>query len=228
MLVGAPSSRNAASARSAARQRVGEVGRRAVHDHLGQQRIEVGIGAVAGIAVAVDAHARPRRRLEDGERAAAGLGRAVGRHRLHVDAQLDAHAARLGARRGRPWPASCRRPAAAASAPDRRPLTSSVTVCSTCRRGLASMKKNARVAVDQELEGAEAAVVHGLGHARRRRRRSSCAAPASRLGRAPSRRSSGCAAAGCIRARPGATMPPLPSPTICTSMWRARPTSRST
>ena len=61
--VGAPSSRNAASARSAARQRVVEVGR-AVHDHLGEQRVEAGIGAVAGIAEGVDPHARPRRRLE--------------------------------------------------------------------------------------------------------------------------------------------------------------------
>jgi hypothetical protein len=39
-------------------ERIGEIGRRTVHDHLGQKRIEIGIGAVAGIAVGIDSHAR--------------------------------------------------------------------------------------------------------------------------------------------------------------------------
>ena len=84
MLLGAPSSRNAASARSAAPSASAKSAT-AVHDHLGEQRIEVGIGAVAGIAVGIDAHARSRRRLEHRERAAARLGRAVRGHGLHVD-----------------------------------------------------------------------------------------------------------------------------------------------
>ena len=69
------------------------------------------IGRVARIAEGVDAHARPGRRLERGERAAGRLRRAVGVHRLHVDAQLDRVAARLRRSRlasGRARPASCR------------------------------------------------------------------------------------------------------------------------
>ena len=59
-------------------------------------------------------------------------------------------------------------PAATASCDLTRstPSTSSVTVCSTCRRGLASMKANAGIAnggftVDQEFEGAEIVVMRG-------------------------------------------------------------------
>ena len=54
------------------------------------------------------------------------------------------------------------------------PVTSSVTVCSTWRRGLASMKANSassspRIGVDQELERAKAVVTDRFGHLHRRR-----------------------------------------------------------
>ena len=230
MLVGAPSMRNAASARSALRHRVGEVRRRAVHDQLGEQRVEAGIGAVAGVAEGVDAHARARRRLEHAQRAAAGPGRAVRGHGLHVDAQLH----RMAARRRH----------AACAGPGRRATPPASRSCGCTRStpvhllGDGVLDLQARIGldedevarcVDQELEGAEAAVFHGLGHARRPRPTIFLRTRRREVrGWARSRRSSGCAAAGCIRARPEAAMPPLPSPTICTSMWRARPTSRST
>ena len=108
------------------------------------------------------------------------------------------------------------------------PVTSSVTVCSTCRRGLASMKhRGAGVGVDEELE-----------RARLRR----CSSLAIRT--APSQ--SDCRTCG---SRPGAgaistsfwwrrwmlqsrsprwLTAPVPSPTICTSTCRARSIRRST
>ena len=129
---------------SARRHGVGEgSARRRVHDHLGQQRVEAGAGAVAGVAEGVDAHARARRRLEAGEHAAGRAGRCRRRHGLDVHAHLDRVAARRGraAGRARARPATRRPPGAAGSATRSTPVTSSVTVCSTCRRGLASMKK---------------------------------------------------------------------------------------
>ncbi len=114
-------------------QRVGEPGRRCVHDDLGQQRVEVRAGAVAGVAERVGAVAGARRHLEGGEHAAGRVGAALGRHRLHVHARLD------GDPRGAGTDAWSR-PSSASVAPAvnsscartmSRPSTSSVTVCST-------------------------------------------------------------------------------------------------
>ena len=77
-----------------ARHGIGEVARRRVGDDLGQQRVEGVRGAIAGVAEAVGAHARPVGRLVGGERAAARPHRAVGCDGLHVDARLDRVAAR--------------------------------------------------------------------------------------------------------------------------------------
>ena len=123
MLVATPSSRNSLSARVSARHGVGEIRRRRMDDHLGQQGIERARGAVAGIAEPVGAHAGAVRRLVDGERAAAGPHRAVRPDRLHVDARLDRVAARRAMRRrGRGRGPSASRPApdGSGSAPDRR------------------------------------------------------------------------------------------------------------
>ena len=76
------------------------VGRGAVHDQLGEQRVEARVGRVAGVAEGVDAHAGPGGRLEGGERAAGRARAAVGVDRLHVDAQLHRVAARRGQRAG--------------------------------------------------------------------------------------------------------------------------------
>ena len=145
-----------------ARQRVGEIGRRAVHDHLGQQRIEIGIGAIAGIAVGVDPHAGARRRLEHRERAAARLGRAVGGHGLHVDAELDGMAARRGA-----FEAGLGQ---ARAAGQQQLRLHQIDAPHLFRHRVLDLQ--ARVGLDeeeirllqQELEGAEAAILHGLGH----------------------------------------------------------------
>ena len=77
-------------------------------------------------------------------RACIATPRGAGTARLVAEAELGQVAP--------PAIASCRRTRS-------RPVTSSVTVCSTCRRGLASMKAKAGsppAAVDQEFEGAEA------------------------------------------------------------------------
>ena len=67
---------------------------RRLPDHLGQQGIVVGAGAVTGIAIAVDAHARSRRRLIGDEVSAGGLNRPVGHQALKVDPRLDGEAPR--------------------------------------------------------------------------------------------------------------------------------------
>ena len=46
--------------------RFGETAGGRVHDHLGQQRVEARVGAIAGIAVVIDAHARSSRWIESG------------------------------------------------------------------------------------------------------------------------------------------------------------------
>ena len=65
MLVLTPSSRNSLSARVVAADRDGEIRRRRMRDHLGEQRIERAARCVAGVAEAVGAHARSVRRLID-------------------------------------------------------------------------------------------------------------------------------------------------------------------
>ena len=79
---------------------------------------------------------------------------------------------------------------------------------------------SARSPVDDELDGAEAAVADRRGQpAPRRRRIARAARPAGRRP-APPRSASGAGAAACIRARTGGSTLPWPSPAICTSMWR--------
>ena len=77
----------------AARHRVREVPRRRMRDHLGQQRVEAGAGAVAAVAEAVGAHAGAGGRVVGREQPAGGAHLAGGRDRLHVDAGLDRVAA---------------------------------------------------------------------------------------------------------------------------------------
>ena len=68
---------------------VDEVGGRRVGDQFGEQRVEVWVGGVAGVAVAGG-------RLVGGEHSAGGADLAVGLDSLHVDAGLDCVAARRG------------------------------------------------------------------------------------------------------------------------------------
>jgi hypothetical protein len=67
-----------------------------VHDQFGEQRIEGRAGAIAGIAEAVDANARPGRRLKDRDQATGRARVAAFVHGLHVDAKLHRMAARRG------------------------------------------------------------------------------------------------------------------------------------
>ena len=88
VLVWTPSIRSSARAARGLGQRVGEVGGGCVHDDLGEQGVEAGAGAVAGVAEGVGAVAGAGGHLERGEHAARRACRAVGGHRLHVDAAL--------------------------------------------------------------------------------------------------------------------------------------------
>ena len=144
-------------------QRATEIGR--VHDHLGEQRIEVGIGAIARIAIGVDAHARPRRRLERRERPAPRLGRAVGRHGLHVHPKLD----RMAARRRLPNAGlvqrrTARQPQLRFHEVDAPHFLGDGVFDLKPRIGLDEAEEVRRRIVDQEFEGAEAAIVHRLRH----------------------------------------------------------------
>ena len=65
---------------------------RALHDQLGQQRVERRVGGVAAVTVAIDAHAMATGRLVGSQGAAAGGGAAVGLHGFQVDAQLHSEA----------------------------------------------------------------------------------------------------------------------------------------
>jgi len=63
-------------------------------DQLGQQAVEAGAGAVAGVAEAVDPHARPRWRLEGRQHTTGRPRRAVRCHGLQVHPHLHRMAAR--------------------------------------------------------------------------------------------------------------------------------------
>ena len=117
-----------------------------VPDHLGEQRVEGGVGLVAGGRVRVGAHSRARGGLEDPEHTARRAHGAVGRDRLEVDARLHGEPVHRGPWTGGspPSPSSASdSPAASRSWACTRstPVTSSVTVCSTCSRAFASMNQ---------------------------------------------------------------------------------------
>ena len=74
-LVGTPSMRSSRERPAGLGQRVGEPARRRVHDDLGEQRVEAGAGAVAGVAERVGAVAGAGGHLERREHAAGRAGR---------------------------------------------------------------------------------------------------------------------------------------------------------
>ena len=73
------------------------VGRRRMHDQLGDQRVEGRARAIPRIAECIDAHAGPRGNVEGGDLATARQRLAGGIHRLEIHARLD----RIAARRAR-------------------------------------------------------------------------------------------------------------------------------
>ena len=74
--------------------RVAEVVRGRVGDHFGQERVERRVRLVAGVAAAVDPHARAARGLVSREDAGGRPHGALGVQRLQVDPRLDRKAAR--------------------------------------------------------------------------------------------------------------------------------------
>ena len=68
----------------------------ALDDHLGQQGVVVGVGDIAGVAIAIDPHARTGRGLVGGQAAAGRLGVAVGGQGFQIDPGLDGETARGG------------------------------------------------------------------------------------------------------------------------------------
>ena len=77
-------------------------------DHLRQQGVEGRVRLVAGVAAAVDPHARSARRLVGSEYAAGRAHGAVGVQGLQIDPRLDREAARTDGFR-RPEPETCER-----------------------------------------------------------------------------------------------------------------------
>ena len=75
---------------------VGEVGDWRVGDQFGEEGVEVWVGGVAGVAVAVGPDAGAGGRFVGGEHPSGGADLAVGLDSLHVDAGLDRVAARRG------------------------------------------------------------------------------------------------------------------------------------
>ena len=151
-----------------------EVGRGRGGDHLAQQRVEVGVGGVAGVAVGIDADAGARGGLEDGEHPAGRPHRAVGLHLLQVDARLDGVAARRGHRLLREPDAVEGR-----AAGDAKLRLHEVDPGHLLRHGVLDLQAGVgldedeaivRRRVDEELERAQAAVIDGPRHAHGRRR----------------------------------------------------------
>ena len=148
-------------ARRSSRARAVSRGRRP-GDDLGQHRVVVGADDGAHGQRAVDADAGPGR-----------LDAARARCRPAAGSRGPGPRRRPGprsrARRGEtsPWSSGSRSPAAIRSccSTRSRPVTSSVTGCSTCSRVFISMKKNSSrpVGVDDELDRAGAGVADGLG-----------------------------------------------------------------
>ncbi len=151
-----------------------EVGGRHMHDQLGQQRVVVHAGRVAGVAEAVHAHAGAGRRLVARQHATRRPRLPVLEHRLHVDAQLHGDALRsrhLGlletqrVQRGAVGNAQLR-----LHQVDARDRLGHGVLDLQPRIGLDEGETRAVVGVDQELEGADAAIAHGRGQAHRRLR----------------------------------------------------------
>ncbi len=67
---------------------IGKFRRRRVRDQLGQHRVEIGTGPIAGVGERIDPQTRAGRRLEGGDRPTRRLGRAIGAHRFHIDPDL--------------------------------------------------------------------------------------------------------------------------------------------
>ena len=193
MLVPTPSMPELAERARGASDRAGEIRRRRVGDHLGEQRVERAAGAIAGIAKAVGPHARPARRLIDGQRAAAGPHRAVGADRFHVDASLDrVSRAACDPSRSSPSSRQASRPAPAGfgSAPDRRRSPPRSPCARPASRAFASMNTNGGAPAGR-IHRPETRKCQGCGSRR-------CCAKRTAASMICSRRSSSSAGAGAI------------------------------
>ena len=148
--------------------RIGVVAAGAVGDHLGEQRIEAGVGAVAHVAVGVGANPWTGGGLEGGEHTAARARGAVWLHRLGVDSALDG----VPARRRHVW---LRQPhvGQAGAAGDSELCSHEVDAGDfLCDRvldldasvDLTEGDAGGIVGVDKEFPGAQAAVADRSGH----------------------------------------------------------------
>src|SRR5271170_3456529 len=68
-------------------------------DQFRQERVEFRTGREAAVAIAIDAHTRPRWRLVNLDHPGGRKSKAVGAHGLHVDPELDGEAVRIDATR---------------------------------------------------------------------------------------------------------------------------------
>ena len=136
---------------------------------MASKRIEVGVRRVAGVAVRIDADARPQGRLERRQHPARGVHLAVGLHALHVDAALDGVAAG-GRDRGLLQAEVGQRRATR----DAQLRLDQVDAGHLFGDGVLDLQARVRLdegevalvpLIDQKLEGAQAQVVDGGGHA---------------------------------------------------------------
>ena len=153
-----PSTAVSASARSSARERRRPVG--GVGDHLGEHRVVVAADRRCPRRVRESTRTPVARRLVERRAPSPPVGRKPRAGILGVDAGLDGVPGQRDVvlrRSEQLLPAAMRSCRSTRS----RPVTSSVTGCSTCRRVFISMKKNSsgRSADDDELDGARAGVV---------------------------------------------------------------------
>ncbi len=171
----------------------------APRDHLGEHRVVVRAHLVAGAKAAVDALRRARagmRQCGDACRSTAGT-RGPGPRRRAAPRSRGRAARSASCASGSGSPAATRSCHSTRS----RPVTISVTGCSTCSRVFISMKKKRAVLLGDELDRARADVADGL-----RRGDRGLAHRAASLGRharapAPPRAPSGGGAAPSSRAR---------------------------
>ena len=192
-------------------------------DHLGQQRVVARVDGVAPVTGGVDAHAAPGRRLEPGQRAAAGPERAVRLQGLGVDPDLDRDAARQPVQ-----PEGTERGAVGDAEPELDQVQAGDLLCDRVldlQPGV-DLEKRDRVVLDCEFHRGQPGVA-GRGDERRRglgepraesaadRRRGDLDQLLRRRCRLQSR-------------SPSMATAPVPSPMTWTSTCRARVSNRST
>ena len=144
---------------------IAEVAAGMASHHFGDQRVELRIGGVSGIAVGVDAYAGTRGRTEAAQHAGRWADLTVGTHALEIDASLN----RVPARRRRLRQAQLRQlrslgnPQLARDQVEAGHLFRHGVLDLQAGIGLDERNVASRIGLDEELEGAEVGVSADAG-----------------------------------------------------------------